>query len=361
MINVARTYLPPLGEYNKYLKKIWKTRHVTNQGEFTLELTRKLSEYLETKNLRFTSNGTMSLMVAMRALGLTGEVITTPFSYVATTSSLVWMGLEPKFVDIESDTLCINPEKIEKAITKDTSAILATHVYGNPCSVRKIQKIADKHNLKVIYDAAHAFGVRYLDKPISSYGDVSIFSFHATKILHTIQGGAVISRTKAVHERVDYMVRFGHDGPHDFHGVGINGRNSDFHAAIGLCLLPMMDEFIKIRKELSETYNNCLDFSKLTRPKTRKNTDYNYAYYPVIFKSEKQLLMTVDNLVKHEINSRRYFYPSLDRLKYLKSPKMEVSNDIAKRVLCLPLYHELETASVKKISKIVNDSLVVSV
>ena len=355
-INVARTYLPPLKDFSRYLKKIWKTRWVTNGGEIEKKLSKELKHYLDVKHFVFVANATLGLQVSIKALDLKGEVITTPYSYVATTSSIVWEGCKPVFVDIDSETLCIDPQKIEKAITKNTSGIVVTHVYGNPCDVVEIKKIANRHNLKILYDAAHAFGVKYKNKGIGEYGDMSVFSFHATKVFHTIQGGGICTNDKQTYKKVDYMIRFGHKTPISFQVVGINARNSDLHAAIGLCQLKLVKKFVVKRKKISDLYKEYLEGLPLTKPKIRPETDYNYAYYPIIFESENQLLKTINFLTKKGVFPRRYFYPSLDTLDYVNSPPMNISRSIAKRIMCLPIYYELSFKDVNRISDIVRKS-----
>ena len=287
MINVTKTYLPPLDDYITYLEGIWQRGQLTNAGPLVLELESRLKEILGVRHLLFLNNGTVALQLAIQALALSGEIITTPFSYVATTASIVWEKCKPVFVDIDSDSLCINPDLIEASITKYTQAILATHVYGNACDISAIEAIAVKHNLKVIYDAAHAFGVSLNDKSLLSYGDVSTVSFHATKLFHTIEGGAVITNNDIIGHRLSYMRNFGHKGPEDFWDVGINGKNSEIHAAMGLCILPHLTEIIASRRELTELYDNLLLNSACRRPVLSSCLVYNYAYYPIIMPSEK--------------------------------------------------------------------------
>lgn len=357
MINVAKAYLPPLEEYLSLIKPLWEDRIITNGGRIERKLIKNLKKYLQVDNLTYTANATLGLQLSIKALELKGEIITTPFSYVATTSAIVWENCKPVFADIESDTLCIDPGKIEKAITKKTTAILATHVYGNPCDVVAIEKIAKRRKLKVIYDSAHAFGVKYKGKSIFKWGDVSVVSFHATKIFHTGQGGGVITKQKRLHKIIDYMNRFGHKTPTDFYGLGINCRNSELHAALGLCQIPLIGKFISKRKRLSECYDEELAGLDLKRPLLRRDVFYNYAYYPIIFNTENKLLKTMKILRNNSIFPRRYFHPSLDRLKYVNSPTMPISNGISRRVLCLPLYYELNLAQVRKISRLIIKSL----
>ncbi|MBE0685043.1 MAG: DegT/DnrJ/EryC1/StrS family aminotransferase, partial [Anaerolineaceae bacterium] len=261
MIPVTKSFLPPINEYIQYLEKIWESNQLTNHGPFVKELETKLEDYLGVKHLFFVTNGTIALQIAIKALDLHGEIITTPFSYVATTSSIVWEGCSPVFVDIEPSTLCINPDLIEDAITSETSAILTTHVYGIPSDVDKIYEIAQRHNIKVIYDAAHAFGVRFKEKSLVSYGDTSTLSFHATKLFHTVEGGAIITQDDEIANRISYMRNFGHKGQEDFWGLGINGKNSEFHAAMGLCNLNHISSIIERRKQVSEWYDDLLQDS----------------------------------------------------------------------------------------------------
>lgn len=340
-INVTKTYLPPLAEYNKYLKKIWKSRHVTNHGPFVNELENKLKKYLCVKHLFVVTNGTIALQIAIKALELKNEVITTPFSYVATTSSLVWGGCKPIFADVEPDTLTIDPKEIEKKITKKTTGIVATHIYGNPCDVEKIQTIAKKHKLKIIYDAAHAFGVKYKGKSILNYGDISTLSFHATKLFHAIEGGAVITNNDKLAHKISYLRNFGHKTPESFWGVGINGKMTELHAAMGLCNLPKVKEIIKKRKLICNYYDNKLKNTSIIKPFIREKTEYNYAYYPIIFPDEHLLLQSVKALNKQKIYPRRYFYPSLNKLVYTGKQKCKISENISKNILCLPLSHDI--------------------
>jgi dTDP-4-amino-4,6-dideoxygalactose transaminase len=357
MINVTKTYLPPLEEYVGYLQRIWVSNQLTNNGPLMKELEANLKEFLGVKHLFFVSNGTVALQIAIKALDLHGEIITTPFSYVATTSSIVWEGCQPIFVDIDPETLCLEPDLIEAAITPRTTAILAVHVYGHPCDVERIQAIANRHGLKVIYDAAHAFGVRYKDQSLLTHGDISTLSFHATKLFHTVEGGALVTNDDEVAHRIAYMRNFGHKGPEDFWGLGINGKNSEFHAAMGLCVLPKVPDLIARRKITSEMYDALLPGSGLTRPGRRDETLYNYAYYPVLFDSEEGLLTVCGALNAQNIFPRRYFYPSLNLLPYIKSSHMPVSEEIVRRVLCLPLQHDLRQTNIEQISLITRKSL----
>ena len=347
MINVTKTFLPPFEEYTTFLKRAWDKAWITNNGELVQELEAKLKDYLQVDNLLFTSNGTVPLQMALKAFNITGEVITTPFSYVATTNVILWEGCKPVFVDIDPQTFCIDAGKIEAAITPATQAILATHVYGIACDVEAIEIIAKKHGLKVIYDAAHAFGVKYKGKSLLSYGDISTCSFHATKLFHTGEGGCIIANDAAVAHQLMLYRQFGHVYD-DYYSVGINGKNSEFHAAMGLSVLPYLNDIIADRKNTSERYDAALA-GNVQRPLMNAGLEYNYAYYPVIFKTEESLLKVISVLKENDINGRRYFYPSLNELPYLSKQDCTVSEDISRRVLCMPLYFGQESEDVQRI------------
>jgi len=304
-----------------------------------------------------TNNGTIPLQIALKILGKNGEIITTPFSYVATTSSIVWENCTPVFVDIEPDYFTIDESKIEAAITPLTTAILATHVFGNPCNIEKIEKIAKKNNISVIYDGAHGFGVQYKGKSLLSYGDITTCSFHATKIFHTGEGGAIIANNKELEHPVFYSHNFGHNGPLSFYGLGINAKISELQAAMGLSVYPYIDFIFDERKKVVDFYNENLNFSILSKMKIRENTIWNYSYYPVLFQSEKQLLEIQAVLNQLQIFPRRYFYPSLNKVPYVSSIAMPVSEDIASRIMCLPLYVGLTQEELQKVVNAINKSL----
>lgn len=351
-ITVTKPYLPPKEEFFKYISDIFDRGILTNQGPNVHKLELELSEYLGVNNFHYVTNGTIALQLALEALGIRGgEVITTPFTYVATISSILWQRCTPVFVDIEPENFTIDPAKIEEAITPNTRAIMPVHVFGYVCDVDSIQKIADKHNLKVIYDAAHTFGSFYKNKAISSYGDISTLSFHATKLFHTIEGGACIVKDKYISDKLGLIKRFGYDR-NDIVYLGINAKQDEFNAAMGLANFKHLDEIRLIRKHLSDLYDNLLN-GKLVRPKTQKYLEYNYSYYPVLFESEKDLLEKFDKLSKIGVFPRRYFYPSLNKLLFLKEKFMcPVSEDISKRIACLPLYVGLQDIEIEKICKV---------
>lgn len=353
MIKYTSPFLPPYEEYEAYLKKIWKSEWLTNNGPLLNELELKLKEYLDLRHFLFMTNGTITIQIAIKALELKGEIITTPFSYVATTSSIVWENCTPVFVDIDKHTYNIDADKIEAAITENTSAILATHVYGIPCEVEKINAIAIKHNLKIIYDAAHCFGVNYKNKSILEYGDVSTISFHATKLFHTTEGGGVATTDPVLLKRMAFMRKFGHDGPENFAEVGINGKNSEFHAAMGLANLKYIDEVMKRRKEQYLHYQERLEKLDVSFQQINDDVEYNYAYLPILFKSEEALLASLDALNAHRIFPRRYFYPLLSGLPYVENKReLPVAESIANKVLCLPLFHDLEKETIDMICRI---------
>ena len=357
MINVTKTYLPPLAEYTAHLKGIWEREWITNHGPLVQELEEKLKAHLGVKHLFFVANGTIALQIAIKALGLRGEIITTPFSYVATTSSIAWENCRPVFVDINPRTLCLDSTLLERAITAETTAIMATHVYGNPCEVEAIQALAEKHGLKVIYDAAHAFGVQHKGQSILNFGHASTLSFHATKLFHTGEGGAIVTDDDALAFKISHMSNFGHDGPEHFSGLGINGKNSELHAAMGLCVLPRVTELIQCRQEISNQYDRLLQGYGLTTPLISDAVRYNYAYYPVLFPNEEMLLAVTTALNEQQIFPRRYFYPALTDLNYVLPQQAPVAQSVAERILCLPLAHDLATATVQRIAAIIINSL----
>jgi dTDP-4-amino-4,6-dideoxygalactose transaminase len=357
MINVTKTFLPPIEEYKEIVQRAWDNVWLTNRGELVLELESKLKKYLNVNNIIITNNGTVPLQIALKLLGKNGEIITTPFSYVATSSAIIWENCNPIFVDINPEYLTIDETKIEAAITTKTTAILATHVFGNPCNVDAIEAIAKKHNLKVIYDAAHSFGVNYKGKSIFEYGDISTCSFHATKLFHTAEGGAMFSNDKELQHKMFYSHNFGHNGPLEFHGLGINGKISELQAAVGLAIFPYMNTILSERKKVVDFYNQNLNFSKLSTIKIRKNTNWNFSYYPIVFESEEKLLNAQKILNSNQIVPRRYFYPSLNTIHFFKSNEMIVSESIAARIICLPLYVGLSEDDLKIICKLINQIL----
>jgi dTDP-4-amino-4,6-dideoxygalactose transaminase len=359
-IHVTETYLPDLKKYQQYIEKIFESKRITNSGALVQELQERLEAYLGVKHVLLVSNGTAALQIAYKLLELEGEVITTPFSFVATTSSIVWEGLTPVFADIDPQSFNIDTHNIEKLITKNTSAIVPVHVFGNACNVEAIEEIADRNNLKVIYDAAHAFNVKYKGQGILNYGDISILSFHATKLFHTIEGGALIINDDEMYERAKSMINFGIDtrsGTGAIEVLGINAKMNEFEAAMGLCVFDEIDTIIEKRKRVVEYYEENLK-TVLQLQKYHLHASNNYSYFPVVFDSEETLLEVLDQLNAKEIFPRRYFYPSLETLPYLKQFQLQqVSDDISKRILCLPLYPGLEPEVQNKIVDIILNSI----
>lgn len=353
MIPVTQPFLPPKEEYEKYLDGIWKRNWLTNMGPLASQLEMELKDHLKLNHLLFVTNGTVAIQMAIKALELSGEIITTPFSFITTTSSIVWEGCTPIFVDIDEKTLCIDSKKIEEAITEKTSAILATHVYGNPCDVVAIEAIAKKYNLKVISDAAHAFGVEINGKSIFEFGDISTCSLHATKLYHTIEGGLVITKNPELLKKLAFIRNFGISGFDSFSELGLNGKNSEFHAAMGLVNLKYLAKIQSKRKALAELYDQKLKGLKHSKPLWHSQANYNHCYYPIILESEELLLKLKEQMDKQEIFTRRYFYPSLaSALPYLPKLQLPITEDIAKRVLCLPFYYDLTFEEVELIARV---------
>jgi dTDP-4-amino-4,6-dideoxygalactose transaminase len=357
MINVTKTFFPPIEEYQKQVQRIWENQWLTNRGALLQELENKLSNYLNLQQSKIIvmNNGTIPIQIALKLLGNGGEIITTPFSYVATTAAIVWENCTPVFVDIHPDYLTIDESKIEAAITEKTTCILATHVFGNPCNIEAIEAIAKKYKLKVIYDAAHCFGVTYKGKSIFEYGDISTCSFHATKLFHTGEGGALFTKDPELFLKCFYSHNFGHNGPLDFHGLGINGKISELQAAMGLAVLPHMDSIFNSRKFAVKYYNDCIDWRQFTKIKLMDDVKWNFSYYPILFDSEEVLIDIQKKLNQAQIFPRRYFYPSLNKVRFIDGLSMDISENVSIRILCLPLYKDLDKESLKLIVKILNN------
>lgn len=362
-ILVTQPTLPELEEFVVSLEKIWKSKWLTNNGVFHQELEEKLAEYLGVKYISVFSNGTLALMTAIQALNLKDEVITTPYSFVATAHSLWWNKIKPVFVDVEPITGNIDPEKIEKAITPKTTAILPVHVYGTPCNHIAIQKIAKKHNLKIIYDAAHAFSVKENNQSILHYGDLSILSFHATKVYNTLEGGAIVSHTAKMKKQIDYLKNFGFENEVTVLEPGINAKMNEVQAAYGVLQLKDIDKNIAKRKIITELYNKA--FLKIEGVRTltySKNTIYNYSYYPIFIDKNKYGITRDELYIKlkeNNIFARRYFYPLITTFPpYNKQKNMDLENaqHIAEQVLCLPIYPNLKKEEIKKIITIIQDN-----
>jgi len=352
MINVTKTYLPNKEKYQKYVDEIFESGWITNNGPMVKKLEQRLAEYLGVKNIVLVANGTVALEIAYRTLDIKDYVITTPFSFVATTSSLVTNGLKPIFADINSKTLNIDTKAILQVITKNTSAIVPVHVFGNACEVEAIEKIAKENNLKVIYDAAHTFDVKYRGQSILNYGDISTLSFHATKLFHTIEGGALVINDDTLVQKARHLINFGIENAESIPSLGTNAKMNEFEAAMGLCVLDEIKNLKEKRKNLYQYYQKELS-GIVTFQKQNENSSLNYSYFPIILKDEKETLKLQKALNNAKIFPRRYFYPSLDTLNYIE-PKQFMSNsrDISKRILCLPLYPELTKEEQREIINI---------
>lgn len=358
MINVTKCYLPPVEKYNVYIANVFERWRLTNDGPLVVGLEKKLADFFNIENVLLLNNGTTAIQLAIKALDLRGKVITTPFSHVATTSAIVWEQCTPVFVDIQADTLNIDPDKIEAAIDKDTTAILATHVFGNPCDIEAIEYIARKHALHVIYDAAHCFGTVYKGRSVFDYGTITATSFHATKLFHTVEGGGLFTADNSIYEKLKLFRNFGHTSPTSFDGVGINAKNSELHAAMGHCVLDEIDGIMEKRKYQWLRYKNGLSGCGCELLQITPGTDnYNGAYFPLVFKNEDTLMNTVALLNQHGIYPRRYFYPSLNNLNYVNNVPCTISESISARVICLPLYHDLKDEEQDMIIRFVRESL----
>ncbi len=361
MINVTKSDLPDLEKYVEYLKKIWSSRQLTNDGEFVQLLKGKLEEYLSVENLVLVSNGTVALQLALKVLQLRGDVITTPFTFSATTNVILWEGLTPVFADIDPDTFNIDPKEVEKKITRKTSAILATHVYGNPCDVEELQKIATEYKLKLIYDAAHAFGVEYKNESVLNYGDISTLSFHATKVFNTIEGGAIVVKDEELFGKLKLLRNHGIKSEEDVVLPGTNAKMNEFQAVMGLCNLENIDEKIRLRKSLYERYRERLRGTKGVKFQKIIASKHNYIYMPVCFENIETRDGIYSELIKNGIKPRKYFFPLTVNFSYFKKRGMDLiekyrlqkAADIANRVLCLPLYSDLEIAAVDSIASII--------
>jgi len=363
MITVTKPDLPPLEEYMEYLKKIWTSRWLTNNGEYVQLLQRELVEHLSTKDLVLVSNGTLAIELALKVLEIKGEVITTPFTFPATTNAILWEGLTPVFADIDPETFNIDPREVEKRITQKTSAILAVHVFGNPCYVKELQEIAHRHDVKLIYDAAAAFGVEYEYQPVLDYGDLSILSLHATKVFHTIEGGAIAVKDETLSEKLRLLRDHGIKSAEQVAIVGTNAKMNEFQAVMGICNLKYVDEKIQRRKRLYEYYKRKLSkyvkFQKLTASK------YNYGYMPVYFDDIGKRDEVYSKLLKNGIEPRKYFFPLTTSSDYFKRESVDLvkkydlrkAHDISNRILCLPLYPDLKTRDVDRVMRIIEDTL----
>ncbi len=363
-IYVTQPFLPPLEEFQPYLKHIWENKWLTNNGPFHQELEKKLAEYLGVEHLALFANGTLALVTALQSLRITGEVITTPFSFVATAHSLLWNGIKPVFVDIDPKTFNLDPEKVEAAITPYTTAIMPVHVYGRPCAVAKIQQIADIYGLKIIYDAAHAFGVKYKGKSILKHGDLSVLSFHATKVFNTFEGGAIVCPDSKTKDRIDDLKNFGFHDEVTVVAPGINAKMNEVQAAFGLLQLKYINEAIDRRRKIDAQYREHLSSVRgIFCPLLPTDTIYNYAYFPILVEKGYPLSREAvyEKLRQNGIYSRRYFYPLIsDFPMYRGLPtahreNLSVATEVSANVLCLPIYPALNLEDQQRIINIIQE------
>lgn len=343
MIPTTRPYLPPVEEYEKLVRDIWQRHWLTNHGVLVRRFEAEIAEYFGLPYITVVNSGTTGLLLALQSLPEGSEIITTPFSYVASTSTISWQGFKPVFADIEPDTLTIDPAKIRDKITSRTAGILATHVFGNPCDIEALELLAKEHGLLLIFDAAHCFGTSYRGKSILHRGDISVLSFHATKVFHTVSGGLIVSKTAEEKEAMDRKRNFGHAGQNKFIGPGINGKMDELQAAMGLLNLPVADELVFRRREQWDRYRTALNHRfELMRP--REEVGFNGAYFPVFLPKGLSANEVVESANDEGIELRRYFHPALNKLDYVMIQNCPVAEDKTGRVLCLPLYHDLSAA-----------------
>lgn len=356
---VTKPYLPPLDEFKSYLEKIWERQILTNGGPFHEKLEEELAKYLGVKYVSLFANGTLALMTALQTLRISGDVITTPFSFAATAHSLLWNGSKPVFCDIEPGTYNLDPAKLEASITPDTKAIMPVHVYGNPCKIEKIQEIATAHGLKVIYDACHSFGVRYKGESILNYGDLSVLSFHATKIFNTFEGGAIISHDPITKRRIDFLKNFGFSDEVTVVMPGMNAKMNEVQAAMGLIQLKTIDQRIDRLKNVSLNYKKRLkNVEGITFPEEIPDTKHNYSYFPILIDEEKFGVSrdkTYDLLKTYNIYTRRYFYPLISEFPVYKSlpssnpSNLSIATEISRKVLCLPNFAMLTQSEIEHV------------
>lgn len=362
-ITVTQPSMPPLPEFMEYLERIWESKWLTNNGNLHQELEQALAEYLGVKHLALFSNGTLALITALQALRITGEVITTPYSFVATTHSLWWNGIKPVFADIDPVTFNLDPRRIEAAITPKTTAIMPVHVYGTPCDTERIQEIADTYGLKVIYDAAHAFGVKRNGASVLNAGDLSILSFHATKVYSTIEGGAIVCHDESTKRRIDYLKNFGFAGETKVVAPGINAKLNEVQAAYGLLQLKYIDGYLARRREIARLYRTGLaGISGLSWSEAIEGVEENASYFAILvdskaFGMERDALY--DRLKEHGIHGRRYFYPLISDfstysgLASAGAENLPVATEVAKKVICLPIYPDLSNEDVERICRLI--------
>jgi len=351
MINIARPKMPKMGKYIGMMTELWETHHITNNGKYVKQLEASLVDYLNVPNLILTTNGTLSLLIMLKAFNIQGEVITTPFTFAATTNSIIWTGARPVFVDIDPETFNIDPRKIEAKITSQTTAIMPVHVFGNPCDTQAIEEIASKHGLKVLYDAAHAFGVNYLGRSLASFGDAAMLSFHAVKTFNTIEGGAVVTSDNDAARKLRLMTNFGIESEEEVSLPGINCKMTEFQAVMGICNLEDIDWDICHRKTLHITYKDNLSSVIFQRLRTN---ELNFTYMPVLFADANTRDRVYDGLAKHDIKARKYFYPVTSSFEFCRDDSCPIAVDISQRILCLPMHYYLSVDDVRRICEVVN-------
>tara|TARA_Y100000591_G_C21841165_1_gene705727 strand:- start:1442 stop:2527 length:1086 start_codon:yes stop_codon:yes gene_type:complete len=357
-IFVSQPSLPKLNDYNFYLKKIWKSKILTHNGPFVRKLEEKLINHLSVRHLVAVNSGTSAIQAAIRALDLNGEIITTPFTWIATIDSILWERCKPVFVDVDKNTFNIDVSKIEKKITKNTQAILGVHTFSNPCDVLQIQQIARRNKLKVIYDAAHSMFVRYKGKSILEYGDISAVSFHATKIFNTFEGGACITNSSKLAKTLQKIRFFGYDDAKKIQTLGINLKMTEAHAAMGIANLKNAKKNFELRKSHHQLYMKLLSNNQNINFQMINEKSYNYSYMPIIIINKNNVNKLIKKLNKYNIFPRRYFYPSLNKIKIIKDKKnFPISEYLSDRILCLPMYSELKRKDIQKISEIVNENI----
>jgi dTDP-4-amino-4,6-dideoxygalactose transaminase len=353
MIQVTRPFLPPREEYEGYIAQIWERNWLTNNGPLLVRLEEEMKAFLGVPHLLMMTNGTITLQAILQTLNRKGKILTTPFSYIATCSAVLWEGFTPVFVDIDPSTFNADASKAEELIDDETVGILITHCFGVPCDLEGWDAISKKYNIPVVYDAAHAFGVKVDGVSVLHYGYASSLSLHATKLFHTIEGGAVVTHSAQLDRALQLKRNFGHDGPDRFSDIGVNGKNSEFHAAMGLANLKHIGEIMLSRKDQYLYYLEQLQqgSSDLVFQHIADHVQYNYSYFPVVFESEERLLQVFHHLQANDISPRRYFYPSLNSLSFTKHLQGDtpIAESISRRILCLPQYHGLTRAEQDKV------------
>lgn len=360
MLPISKPYMPPMDELAPFLSRIWETGIVTNNGPLVRQFEDEIKKYTGVKHVFFVTNGTIALQLALRALNIKGKILTTPFSMLATLSSVLWEQYEPCFADIDPHTLNLSPDEVEKKMDNNIACILATHVYGNSCDIDRMKAIADNRNIPLVFDASHAFGSKYQDRDIMTYGTISTLSLQAFKILHSVEGGLIFTNDDHIAESLLQMRYFGYDTDMNIRNIGINGKSSEINAAIGLCVLNHFPEVKLSRKTQSEYYD--LQISKngipVSKPQITGQSEFNYAYYPIIFSSETEVLKVEQQFRKNDIQFKRYFYPSLNTVPQLRSyESMPISESISSRVICLPLHYQLTTNQQDLVIRSVKEAL----